>query len=386
MGLVERIYSILEKIISVICRILPLKNQIVFESVPDFSDNTYFLYKKMIEKGYNNKYHMIWLLHKPYDGTPLPENVHTVEFSNSLIKGLRFFWITSRSKFIFDCNRYVYKNDSRQKRIHLKHGLPIKDASFYTKQIGGIDVLCVPSEYWIDISSKEHNVNKKYIKPLGFPRNDALVVKEHQGINIMWMPTYIAHTKGYKDEIADRIMEKMPFGFPCIESKAELQKLDEILRSGNAHLYIRLHPAQKTIDIPLDNLTNITLCNDAFLSNNNTTLYSFLGLTDALISDYSSIYYDYLNLDKPIALVTKFFKEYREDLKYMSFTYGKFIEKFPSTFINSFDELISFVNEIMQGNDPGKKERQIAIEKYMPKSSKCSAERIIDYITENYNF
>ena len=53
----SRVRDILKKLMNII----PLKNKVVLESNPDLSDNTYSLFNKMIEKGYNNKYRFYWL-------------------------------------------------------------------------------------------------------------------------------------------------------------------------------------------------------------------------------------------------------------------------------------------------------------------------------------
>ena len=53
----SRVRDILKKLMNII----PLKNKVVLESNPDLSDNTYSLFNKMIEKGYNNKYRIVSL-------------------------------------------------------------------------------------------------------------------------------------------------------------------------------------------------------------------------------------------------------------------------------------------------------------------------------------
>ena len=57
--------SKLKKIISKMFYNLPikflLKNIILLESNPDFSDNTRGVYDKLIEFGYNMKYQLIWI-------------------------------------------------------------------------------------------------------------------------------------------------------------------------------------------------------------------------------------------------------------------------------------------------------------------------------------
>ena len=50
-------------------------------------------------------------------------------------------------------------------------------------------------------------------------------------------------------------------------------------------------------------LSNICFIDDAFFRRNNITSYEFVGSCDALITDYSSIYFDYLLCGKPAAVI-----------------------------------------------------------------------------------
>lgn len=382
----EKLLDITISLIKIISRILPLKNQIIFESIPNLSDNTFFLYKKMIEKGYNKKYKMIWFLNTPYNGEPLPKNVYTKNYPTyHFTEKIDYCRTICRSKFIIDCNHYIHKENPKQKRIHLKHGLPFKDASFYNYEIGEIDLLSVPSEYWVPVCAEEHQVDISLVKPLGFPRNDVLIPKSHEAVNIIWMPTYIS-SASVKSDGRLNLIKKMPFGIPCIDNIEQLEKVNELFRKNNATLYIRFHPAQDTSLVSATQMSNIVLCDDSFLKNNNTTLYGFLCNTDALISDYSSIYYDYLNLDKPIALVTKFFNEYKNECNSLKYSYEEFTEKFPAVFVNSYDELLVFFNKIFNGEDPDAKNRKTVREKYMPEKNIDSSENIINYMKKHFKF
>ena len=43
-------------------KLIPVKEQILLESAPDFSDNTYSLYLEMLKNNYQKKYKIIWLI------------------------------------------------------------------------------------------------------------------------------------------------------------------------------------------------------------------------------------------------------------------------------------------------------------------------------------
>ena len=388
MTALERLMNWTSRIIDFITGKLPLKNQIIFESKPFFSDNTFCVYKKMVDCGYNKKYRMYWLSDGSDSNIKLPKNVFIIKRdADSPIEKIKTYWIISRAKFIIDCNVYVYKKTSRQIRIHLKHGLPLKNAEDYNFRIGELDLLSVPSDYWIKPCSAEHNIDSGYIKALGFPRNDCLVPKPHEQKNIIWMPTWISTASEFQtDENCRNLVKKIPYGLPCIDDISQLHEINNLFREHDAILYIRLHPAQDDDLLPIKNMSNIVLCDNKFLEENNITLYSFLCTTDALVSDYSSVYYDYLKLDKPIALIIKFYEEYNSYRKAMPYSYEEYKTRFPASFIVSYEELKTFFENVFNEKDPDCEKRKAAKEKYMPDSDSDSSENIINYMKENYGF
>lgn len=378
----EKLATLCYKIIKFISCFLPLKKSILFESNPDFADNTLPVYQEMIRRGLNKKYKMIWILNGNYIPETLPKNVSTrKKAKGSIAEKFLAQWEIVRARYIIDSNNFINKARPEQVRIHLKHGLPIKDASYYNKTIGTIDVLCVPSDYWIDICSKEHDIPQNLIKPLGFPRNDILVPQPHKNKTVIWMPTFREHSN--KDVTLD-YSSVMPLGLPTISGAEQLKEINELFKKNDAYLLIRLHPAQDTSGINLTGMSNVKICDNEFLNTHNTTLYNLLTYTDALISDYSSIYYDYLHLEKPIALVTSDFDYYKKHNGIIAKDYEEFKALFPAVFIEDYSDLISFFENVFEDSAITYKCAE-AKKKYISSHSQRSAEKIVDYLIENYN-
>ena len=59
------------------------------------------------------------------------------------------------------------------------------------------------------------------------------------------------------------------------------------------------------------------MANDEYLKEKEIKLNQILSATDALITDYSSIYYDYLLTDKPIGLTINDIDEFKMSILYM---------------------------------------------------------------------
>ena len=146
---------------------------------------------------------------------------------------------------------------------------------------------------------------------------------------------------------------------------------------------MRLHPEHDISGISLSEMSNVKICNDEFIKSHNTSLYKILTYTDALISDYSSIYYDYLLLNKPIALATFDFEHYKNHNGIIVKNYDEFKKAFPSVFVESFDDLIAFFTDIFNDNPDAYKCAE-AKERYMKDCDSHSAEKIVDYIANNY--
>ena len=83
-------------------------------------------------------------------------------------------------------------------------------------------------------------------------------------------------------------------------------------------------------------------------------MYQFLTLTDALISDYSSVAVDYMLLDKPIAYLLEDFEQYK---KVRGFVFEDPLEYMPGYHIYSNEELDRFLSDIHNHKDIYKEKR-----------------------------
>ncbi|WP_081594879.1 CDP-glycerol glycerophosphotransferase family protein [Thermoclostridium stercorarium] len=135
----------------------------------------------------------------------------------------------------------------------------------------------------------------------GNPRNDLLFsdknCKEMLGINnqydkiILFMPTF------RKSKIINRIDSTSDF--PIISSK-NISEINSFLKENKVLLVIKPHPYQNDIEFLNLEFTNIIKFTNEDLAMKNVLLYELLGQVDALVTDYSSVYFDFLLTQKPI--------------------------------------------------------------------------------------
>lgn len=198
----------------------------------------------------------------------------------------------------------------RAKVIQLWHGIPAKkmawhdDYSWLKKKLIDLEygshkksIWISSSEYYSKILSETFKIHKKNFQILGHPRSDAAFLLQESDL--------IKEIKEKRNKC--KIITYMPthrnfgidFDFEYIING--LNSIDNILEENNVVLVYKPHPNEikllynykyewKNIIIPKEDTVEFV---DA---------YSYIYMCDGLISDYSSIIYDYLIINRPIVL------------------------------------------------------------------------------------
>lgn len=388
----EKIKNFLKKIrIKIRKRIFSLnyklKNYIIFESSPDFQDNTRYIYEEMINREYNKKYKIFWLVHdlKKFKNIKI-ENVFFI--SNCGIKNMiRAQYVIYKAKCIIDSNLYIGKRNKNQIRIYTTHGMPIKFSPDYCNQMGKTDCIISTSSHFNSMYEDFYHVKKNQIAITGYARNDALFKSKeilYQQIErsktILWMPTYRNHKDWVSNDSTTNIF--FTYGVPCIESGEELRELNDVLIKEKILLIIKLHPAEDKSKMLSMSLSNIKILDINYFDDGHKTIYDYLGKVDALITDYSSIYYDFLLTKKQIALAVPDLEIFST---HMSIFPKNFKEEIVGDYIYNFKDLISFVKNVSNENDITYEKRMKVIKKYHKYIDGNSSKRVVDLIESEMN-
>lgn len=133
----------------------------------------------------------------------------------------------------------------------------------------------------------------------------------------LYMPTWRANLDSTYLEVA----------FP------DMEELDEVLKKANALLVIKQHPT-----VRVDKICN--QYHNVYFIDNKCDIYPILPFTDVLITDYSSIYSDYILLEgKGVILYPFDLEEYqRTDLSLINYK-----ENNPGTYVYTFSELLKLI-------------------------------------------
>ena len=199
------------------------------------------------------------------------------------------------------------------------HGTPLKTLgkrmrmgmeSMYNVQHNFLqaDMLMFPNEFTRDAMMEDYNLNDLYTGKVvlcGYPRNSIFSDREkgdeikaflgNEGMSTLaYMPTWRGQSNAdiRTDSYASQV-------------NGILSSLDKAL-SEDQRLYVNFHPIVAD-EIKLGDYNHILPFPD------NVDKYEFLNSTDALITDYSSVFFDYSITGKPVLLFAYDYDEYMRD-------------------------------------------------------------------------
>ena len=141
---------------------------------------------------------------------------------------------------------------------------------------------------------------------------------------ILFLPTY-------RD---DKKFDILNFGFSP-------EKISHFIEKKKCHFYISQHPGAEQNNTPSNNLKNFNLINI-----NGDSIDHMLNASDLLITDYSSLFADYLIFDKPIIFAKFDHLIYLKD-RGIKINY----DDLPGPKVSNWDELLNETNKILYETD-----------------------------------
>jgi len=344
-----------ERVLLKVARRMPQK-YILFESMPPYADNTRAVYDYIVEKGLFKNYKLVWLVGSKKEKQNGFRSIVTGK------QGWAKTWhnlIRMRTKAIIYCNQKQVKLRQDQMVINLCHGSSLKSVHGNYTMPKDLDYMLLQAEMFEGPTRYEHRVNDNTVTAaLGYPRNDdffrSAAVERSELFEqsfeklIIWYPTFRQHKN--KRRICSSIT------LPIIHDAQAAAIINECARRNNVLIVLKPHFAQDMSYIKQENLSNLVFIDDSFFVKKKLRPYQFLHLSDALITDFSSVYYDYLLQDKPIALTWEDFEEYKA---VNSFALDTNVYCAGGHKVYTIDEMCRFIERIAQGEeDPLREERE----------------------------
>lgn len=201
-------------------------------------------------------------------------------------------------------------------------------------------ILCV-SDYFKELAKKSFGASDEQCVVLGYPRNDLIFTEvnalDKLGIDtsnyskiILWMPTWRTDNT-----------------FPIISSR-NIQELDDFLGKENILIILKPHPNQVEIDFLNRKYNNIIILWNEALQSVNVEPYHLFVDVDALLTDYSSVFYDFLLTMKPVGFTIDDFEDYS---KSYGFAFDDPLSYMPGQKMTNITELYGFLQNIKSGTD-----------------------------------
>lgn len=327
----------------------PLENLILFESTNDFDGNAFAVYEFL--KKHNTTHRMAWVIKNPENRKyVLDSNDEVVCPKDNYEELKRFVQLRAAAKWQIWDNNPIRKVRKGQINVFLQHfGMGYKQTSSYYKTPDYVDYILSPNEFVRDMqqSSLLYPETASFIYG-ELPRNDVLkenwnelgkLTEQKYSKTVIWMPTFRElDTNGRKDADGE-----YPFGVSLIYSAKEMERLNAFLRELDMLLVIKPHPRQ-VLNYKTDSHTNILYISGE--KNKEIDGYKLLTQMDALITDYSSVVFDYMLLDRPVAFVLEDLGRF--NLKYKMDDPDYFM---PGQKIYTMLDMTSFFKNVYDGID-----------------------------------
>jgi len=298
-----------------------------------------------ISKGFisaNNKALYLYCIKNKIDTTILTDNKEQIEelkqykLPYEILDTKESDYEIAIAKFIiFDQGNYTYLPELHfsQRTIQLWHGVGLKKMS----KMNNITYdYFFSTSNWTNETNFKNIFNAKEFLNLGYPRND-IFFKDEDNLDLMFCDKQVYEI--VKNNNYNKIILYMPTHRENSTKIAlDLNKLNKKLQEINSLFIIKLHP----FVLEFYKHTYKELFSNIVFHNANGDIYPLLKYVDVLVSDYSSIVYDFLLLNKPIIFYNYDIDEYKKNVSLL-FDYNEFS---PGIKVETQDELEnSFLQE-----------------------------------------
>ncbi|MGG0662602.1 CDP-glycerol:glycerophosphate glycerophosphotransferase [Viridibacillus arvi] len=360
------------------------EKKIVFESFlgKNYADSPKYIYEYMVK--HYPEYEFIWSFNEI--NHDIPGNAKQVKRLS-----LAYYYHMATAKYWVNNMRQPLHLQKREGNVFLQtwHGTPLKKLVFDMNEVYSAnpkykqqfyeqsrlwDYLIAANSYSSDIFKSAFKFDKVMLED-GYPRNDTLyinnnsdyITKMKNKLNIPLDKKVILYAPTWRD---DEFYEPGKYKFNL---KFDLQKLQEKL--GDEYvILLRMHYFIAD-DLNIDGYEGFVY---------NMSKYDDIAelylISDILITDYSSVFFDYSNLRRPILFYTYDLEKYRDQLR------GFYIDienEVPGPLVKTTDEIIDAVLNIDKVTNEYKEKYDIFYDKICGWESGKATEKIVEKVFKN---
>lgn len=371
-------------------KILPVDEKLIlFESGlgKQFADSPRIIYEEIIRR--NLDYKIIWSCNK---------NIRFYDPNTKRIRKLSpsYYYYLARAKYWVNNQNFPTYIKKRPQTTYLQtwHGTPLKKMLYdienimgrtegYLERVGNAvkdwDYLVSPSRYATNAFRSAFKFKGKILET-GYPRNDLFyneniieIQDEKQRITqrlnlpenkklVLYAPTFRDNSGTKKNEF------KFNFNMDLYEMKEKLG--DDYVILLRTHVAIN---SKTKIDKDLRDFV--------FNVSNYSDIQELLLISDILITDYSSVMFDYANTKKPMLFYTYDLEEYRDNIRGF---YMDFEKEAPGPLMKDTNDIIKNLSNIENVKLDYQEKYNDFYEKYCSLEDGKATDRIVDQIFQTY--
>lgn len=356
--------AVLKKILYKLFCILPINNNIItFESFSGkkYADNPRAIYEKMKDMKLNYKYK--WFMNRSAITTNIPKN-------EIIYKGtIKWLYYTAISRaWVKNTGSYGgLKKRNNQLYIQTWHGIPIKkmgldvESNINSKVSLQWDIVISPNKYYNKCLNSSLGNKLNYLE-IGYPRND--IFYNYKSDMVITL----------KKKLGIALSKKVILYAPTFRNTdlSKEKKIDENHFKYLSDKYIVLYKAhqfQKTKSSELANIIDVSNYDD---------IAELMIISDILVTDYSSVLFDYLNLRKPIIFFAYDLEYYRDVERGFYIDY----ETLPGPIVKTPEELVESIENINNYWLIYNKKYKTFIKKYCLYEDGKASDRAVNYIID----
>jgi len=358
------------------------KNLILFESGfgTQYSDSPRYVYEEIVKREF--PYKKIWV----YNG-----NIRFRDENTKVIKRLspQYYYYLAKAGYWVNNQNFPTYMSKRKQTTYLQtwHGTPLKKMLFDIENIHGRDegyltrvhqatqtwdYLISPNEYATKAFKSAFKYNKEVLE-VGYPRNDIFYQEERAKVYkqtkrkfnipldkkiILYAPTFRDHeTKGY-----GKFQFKL--NLDLHEMKQHFGEEYVILLRQHVVIKERFNIDAELADFVI-NVSNYSEIRDLYL------------ISDILMTDYSSVFFDFANTSKPILFFTYDLDVYKNEIRGF---YMDFENEAPGPLLKTTEEVIDAIVNIHKVEQEYSEKYRRFKERFCYLEDGGAAQRVVDEI------
>lgn len=351
-----------------------------------YSDNSKYIFEFVKEN--ENEINAVWLTHRKEIVTMLRERGYQAYLINSV---MGYIMSAKASVYFFTCGLVDVNRIGANRGIkyQLWHGVPLKKIGYddvitrstsmktkislflfgYNNELKRWDYVNSSNSYVSLLFQSAFKKEDHQIIITGSPRNDVILKKErHDYIGLLNKEFIGCKFAGYFPTHRNEGVRNIEF----LDSHS-MRKLNKNLNELNIVLLVKVHFYHSEILTEVEGEFNrIKFLND--LEDINTILPHL----DVLLTDYSSVFYDYLVLDKPIIFTPFDLEDYVTKDREL---YDEYKDATPGPKCRNWEEVIEHLNKLFINNeDLYQKEREMLRKKIYKYVDTKNSKRVVEFI------